>query len=127
MCQHRLGGHGGVFMRFDDEDRPLFPFGMENADNSRELHARAGDCGVLDIDRAHPFATRLDDVFLAVGDAHEAVLVYRGDIASVEPAACIKCARLAEIVAPEHPGYQDADRAGTLPVDTYEQGSMGNE
>src|SRR3546814_3425082 len=84
MCQHRLGGHGGVFMRFDDEDRPLFPFGMENADNRRELHARAGDCGVLDIDRAHPFATRLDDVFLAVGEAHEAVLVYRGDIASVE-------------------------------------------
>src|SRR3546814_1833105 len=56
-------------------------------------------CGVLDIDRAHPFATRLDDVFLAVGDAHEAVLVYRGDIASVEPAVRIQCACIAEIVA----------------------------
>src|SRR3546814_11331237 len=89
---------------------------MENADNRRELHARAGDCGVLDIDRAHPFATRLDDVFLAVGDAHEAVLVYRGDIASVEPAVRIQCARIAEIVALDHPGSADEDRSGTLPV-----------
>src|SRR3546814_6072306 len=87
---------------------------MENADNRRELHARAGDCGVLDIDRAHPFATRLDDVFLAVGDAHEAVLVYRGDIASVEPAVRIQCARIAEIVALDHPGSADEDRSGTL-------------
>src|SRR3546814_13822958 len=83
MCQHRLGGHGGVFMRFDDEDRPLFPVGMENAANRRALPSRAGHWGVLSIDRAQPSATRLYDAFLPADSSHAAVPCTRCAFASV--------------------------------------------
>src|SRR5262249_17360285 len=68
-----------------DQQRPLVPLGMAYADHRRLGDARAAHGGVLEIDRADPFAARLDDVLGAVGDDHRAIRFDLADVAGHEP------------------------------------------
>src|SRR3546814_10811202 len=68
----------------------LVPFGVIDADRRRLLHPRRADRGVFELDRADPFAARLDHILRAVGDLHHAVGVQHRDVAGVEPALTVR-------------------------------------
>ena len=77
-------------LRHDDEERPLVPFRVLDAD-----HRRLGDVGmadgeVLELDRGDPFAAGLDHVLVAVDDLHVAGGVDRRDVAGVEEALLVE-------------------------------------
>ena len=46
---------------------------------------------ILDVDGGDPLATRLDDVFAAICDAHETQWVNAGNISCLEPVVCVHC------------------------------------
>lgn len=48
-------------------------------------------CSILNVDGGDPFATRLDDIFAAVCDAHEAQWINAGDVSCLEPVVCVHC------------------------------------
>src|SRR3546814_8439817 len=68
----------------------LVPFGVIDADRRRLLHPRRADRGVFELDRADPFAARLDHILRAVGDLHHAVGVQHRDVAGVESALTVR-------------------------------------
>src|SRR5260221_550817 len=69
----------------DDEERALAPARMRQADHRRLGDGGMADGGGLDIDRADPFAARLDDVLAAVDDLDVAVLLAPRDVARAQP------------------------------------------
>ena len=75
-CQQR-GDAAGVgraaLAHHHDQHRALAPFRMRHADGGGLGDVGVGDGGVLELDRADPFAAGLDHVLGAVGDAHVAV------------------------------------------------------
>ena len=81
-------GHVGV--GDDDQQRALVPLRVRHADDRRLDHAGAADRGILEVDRANPFAARLDHILGAVDDLHVAVGVDRRDVAGVEPAVGVE-------------------------------------
>src|SRR5688572_29508425 len=97
-----------------DHDRALVPLRMAHADHRRLGDRRVRDGNVLEIDRADPFAARLDHVLRAVGDLDIAFRVDGADIAGREPALLERIAALALEVALDYPGaahLQVAERA----------------
>src|SRR5438067_9704067 len=90
-------------------DRPLVPLRMLDPDHRRLRDRRVRDRDVLEVDRADPFAARLDHVLRAVGDLHGAVGVDGGDLAGLELAGTMvvnaqRVSALALEVALDHPG-----------------------
>src|ERR1700741_4174537 len=86
-----------------DHDRPLVPFRVAHADHRRLGDRRVRDGDVLQIDRADPFAARLDHVLRAVGDLDVAL---RGDgahVAGREPSPVHGIPARALDVALDHP------------------------
>ena len=82
---------GGLpLLEHDDEQRPLVPFGMPDADHRGLGHLGVADREILELDRGNPFAARLDHVLGAVGDLHVAVRVDGGDVAGVEKAVRVE-------------------------------------
>ena len=75
-----------VLLEHDDQQRPLVPFRMPDADHRGLGHLGMADREVFEVDRGNPFAARLDHVLGAVGDLHVAVRVDGGDVAGVEEA-----------------------------------------
>ena len=67
-------------------ERPLAPLRVGDRDHRRFRHRGVRHQQVLHVDRADPLAARLDQVLGAVGDAHVAVRVERGDVAGAQPA-----------------------------------------
>ena len=78
------------FFMHDDQQRPLVPFGMADADHGGLRHLGMADREVFEIDRGNPFAARLDHVLGAVGDLHVAVRVHGGDVAGIEEAVAVE-------------------------------------
>jgi hypothetical protein len=76
---------------------------VARADAGRHRDRRMGDGDVLEIDRADPFAARLDHVLAAVGDLHEAVGVDRADVAGRKPAVDERIAAFALEVVRDDP------------------------
>src|SRR2546428_4713939 len=75
-----LAGNIQARLLHGHHDRPLVPFGMLHPDD-RSLRDRGmRDRDVLEIDRADPFAARLDDILRAVGDLDVAVGVDGADV-----------------------------------------------
>ena len=89
---------------------------MGDADCRRLGDARTADRGIFELDRADPFAARLDDVLRAVGDLQGAVRVEGGDVAGVKPLLVVGgVLRLPEI-ALHHPGAAGQQPARADPV-----------
>ncbi len=112
MGEDRLDRDLSVGVRLDHQHRALLPFGVEHADHRRHLHTGTGRRDVLDIDGADPFAAGLDHVLAAVGNAHEAIGIQRGDVTGVEPAILIQRAFFAAVVALDRPGAAHLEAAG---------------
>src|SRR5438067_1426266 len=91
----------GLLHRHDD--RPLVPLRMLDADHRRLGDRRMRYRDVLEIDRADPFAARLDHVLRAVGDLNIAVGIDGAYVAGREPAIPQRVAALALEVALDHP------------------------
>src|SRR6266702_6621413 len=64
-----------ALLELHDQQRPLVPFGVEDADYSGLGHSGVGDREVLQVDRGYPFAAGFDHVLGTVGDPHIAGLV----------------------------------------------------
>ena len=79
-------GHARARLGDDDQQRALVPLRVRHADHRRLVDAGAADRGVLEVDRADPFAARLDDVLRPVDDPHIAERIDRRDVAGIEPA-----------------------------------------
>ena len=79
-----------ALLQHDDQQRPLVPFRMLDADHRRFRHLGMADGEVLQLDRGDPFAARLDHVLGAVGDLHVAVRVDGRDVAGVEKALLVE-------------------------------------
>src|SRR5882672_6547360 len=77
------------------DDRPLVPFRMLYADHRGLGDRRVRHRDVLEVDRADPFAARLDHVLRAVGDLDVAVGIDGADVAGREPALAQWIAALA--------------------------------
>ena len=73
----------------DDEQRPLVPLRVLDADACRHRDRGMRKCDVLDFDRADPLTARLDHVLASVGDLHVAVGIDRRDVAGREPAHAV--------------------------------------
>ena len=82
-----------------DHQRSFVPFRVGDADHRRFRYRGMRDRDVLQIDRADPFAARLDHVLGAIGDLHVAVGIERGHIAGGEPAVSQSPAFALEIAA----------------------------
>src|SRR5215475_99433 len=74
------------FLFDDEEDRPLIPLRMRNANDRAFGNRRMCDTDILKFDRADPLTARFDHVFRTVDNAHRAGPVDRGDVAGIEPA-----------------------------------------
>ena len=48
-------------------------------------------CSIFNVDGGNPLATRLDDIFAAVCDAHEAQWINAGNVSCLEPVVCVHC------------------------------------
>src|SRR4051812_34525019 len=95
-----------------DNDRPLVPLRMLDADHRRLGDRRMRNRDVLEVDRANPLAAGLDHVLRAVGDLDVAVRIAGADIAGREPALLQRIAALPLEQALNHPGaayLQDAE------------------
>src|SRR2546423_12910452 len=99
-----------------DDERPLVPFRVAHADDRglRDRRMRHGD--VLQIDRADPFAARLDHVLRAIGDLHKAVRVDGGHVARGKPSVAQGIAARALEVFLEYPGPAHEEIAEGLAV-----------
>src|SRR4051812_13040810 len=100
-----------------DNNRPLVPLRMLDANHRGFLDRRMRHRDVLEVDRADPFTARLDDVLRAVGDPQGAFGVDRADVAGREPAAVLqRIAALALEVALDHPRPAHLEVAESLSV-----------
>ena len=81
---------------------------MDCADRRGFGDAGTTDGGIFQIDRADPFATRLDHVFRAVGDLHRAVEMHDRDIAGVEPSVAVHRIGIRRKISTDHPGSPNA-------------------
>src|SRR5215213_9661961 len=70
MIEDLLSGQLGAGFPDDDQERPLVPFEMRQADGSSFGDTGAAYRNVLELDRGYPFAARFDDVLRSVGDLH---------------------------------------------------------
>ena len=73
-----------ALLELHDQQRPLVPFRMMDADHGGFRHRGMADREVFQIDRRNPFAAGLDHVLGAIGDPHVAVRIDGGDVAGVE-------------------------------------------
>ncbi len=48
-------------------------------------------CSILNVNGGNPLATRLDDIFAAVCDAHEAQWINAGHVSCLEPVVWVHC------------------------------------
>src|SRR5690606_9016959 len=97
-------------------DRPLLPPLMRVADHRRLLHGGALDqCGLV-LERADPFAARLDQVVGPVHDLYGALFVDHRHIARCQPAVVERLSTLTQVVARRDPGTTDLQLADALPV-----------
>src|SRR6516225_3798312 len=79
-----------VLFEDDDQQWPLVPFWMANADHRRLRDLGVSDRKVLDVDGRDPLAAGLDDVLGAVRDVHIAVAIDGRDVAGIEVAFSIE-------------------------------------
>src|SRR6185437_1120329 len=91
---------GGLLalLRHHDQERPLVPFRMLDADDRGLGDVRVAHRRVLDIDRADPLAAGFDHVLAAVDDLHIALLVDRRDVAGAEPALVVEGRRARRLI-----------------------------
>src|SRR3546814_14249333 len=90
---------------------------MINAHRRRFGDAGATDRGIFELDRADPFAARLDDVLGTVGDLHDTIRVEDSDIAGVEPVVdAHRRSRLVLEILPDHPRPPRLQPAAALAV-----------
>lgn len=64
----------------------FLPALVGNADDRGLEHVRVRDKAVLQLNRGDPFTAGLDDVFGAVGQGDEALLVDAADVTGAQPA-----------------------------------------
>src|SRR6185369_3462073 len=97
LAEHvgRFGGRDGSALLPDDaRQRPLAPLRVGDRDHRRLGDLRVRHQRVLEVDRRDPFAARLDQVLGAVGDADEAELVHRRDVAGAQPPSSVNLSSL---------------------------------
>jgi hypothetical protein len=87
---------------------------MEHADRGGFGHGGMAHGGVFQLDRADPFAARLDDVLGPVGQLQRAVGMDYRNVAGIEPLAGID-GFLALEVALDHPGPRTCKAPAVLP------------
>src|SRR5947207_9169182 len=92
-----------------DDDRPLVPLRLLDADHRRLGDGRVRHRDALEVDRADPLAARLDHVLRAVGDLHDAVRVDGRHVAGRKPlrAVLVRLQRIAALaleLAVDDPG-----------------------
>src|SRR5438034_10000272 len=99
-----------------DHEGPLVPFRVAHADDRgfSDRWMRHGD--VLQVDRADPFAARLDHVLRAIGNLHVAFRVDRSDVARGKPSVAQGAAARALEVFLEYPGAAHQQIAEGLAV-----------
>src|SRR6185437_1643392 len=93
-------------LRDDDQQRPLRPFRMRQADHRRLCDIGMAHRDVLDIDRADPFAAGFDHILGAVDDLHIAIGIDGRDVAGAEPPLLIQRGRgrfLVIVICADHP------------------------
>ena len=94
---------GCALLSTHDQQRPLVPLRMLDADHGGFRHLGVADREILQVDRGDPLAARLDDVLGAVGDLHVAVAVDGGDVAGVEEAVVVEdCSPSSSVIGPGH-------------------------
>src|SRR5437899_2617429 len=79
------GGSAPAGLLHRDDDRPLVPLRMLDADHRRLGDRRVRHRDALEVDRADPLAARLDHVLRAVGDLQDSVRVDGRHVAGREP------------------------------------------
>ena len=91
---------------------------MLDADHRRFLDRRMRHDLVLELDRAHPFAARLDDILGAVDERYVALVADDRDVARAQPAVFGEglCGALVVIVGTGDPGPADLQFASTRTV-----------
>ena len=84
--QDFLSFQGPALLAHDEEQRSFLPFRVLHTNDGRCRHRRMSDGGIFQVDRADPFAARLDQIFDAIPDLHDALGIDGGDVAGGKPA-----------------------------------------
>src|SRR5262249_8843048 len=79
-----------TFLEHHDQERPLVPLRMLNADDGRFRYFRMSNREGPEIDRGNPLAAGFDHVLGTIGDLHVSVAVDGGDVAGVEEAVLVE-------------------------------------
>src|SRR4051812_8968404 len=77
---------GRTFLEHHARERALVPSFVGDADHACLAHIGVRGEPVLEVDRADPFAARLDHVLGAVGDLHESVGRHAAHVTRAQPA-----------------------------------------
>src|SRR3954454_22858875 len=89
---------------------------MRNPDRCRLSNSRARNRSVFDLDRADPFAARLDNVLGAVGDLDRTIGMDRRHVAGIEPIVAIDAVMVVLEVALDDRGPASLQLTGTHSV-----------
>src|SRR5690348_14988370 len=79
--EYRLARQRSALFANDEQERTLVPLRMTYADYGGLGHIGMSDGDIFELDRADPFAARLDHVLRPIGDLQIAVGVERADVA----------------------------------------------
>ena len=87
MCQHLLLGQRQPGLDHNHCHHRLYPFGVRHTDHRHFGHSAQAVNHFFHLAAGHVFATGLDHVFFAVHHGDEALIVHRGQVARMKPAA----------------------------------------
>src|SRR5215469_18318770 len=86
MRVERLGCRRAAWLQHNASDRTLQPFLVWYGDDCRLCYRGMGHKGILELDRADPFAATLDEVLGAISNAQVAESIHARHIAGAQPA-----------------------------------------